>query len=359
MITRYIALGSVPALAAELAAHDIVSKRRVHRNGQATGGTPYRRGALYDLLANRLYCGDIVHKGVAHPGEQEAIVDQLLWDEVQALLARNRVARRHRGNANDPSLLAGMVRDEHGRRMSPCHSGKADRRYRYYVSVVDDGGTLVTSAAVTRVAAGEAEAAVIEGFRELIKQPLVLIAALGELQRGTAALFAELPSIAPSALNAMFMGLDLQVVIDGSQIKATLDRQVLASRLGVSAQLVEKGRCDIPMLDWLCRTGHEVRLAIAPQAAGTPIASDGGLVTLIVKAHQARDLLVGQKTNQDTISALSHRHLTRLARLAYLAPEIIIAIMKGRQPKSMTSRSLLRVSNIPLDWNEERKMFGV
>lgn len=72
-----------------------------------------------------------------------------------------------------------------------------------------------------------------------------------------------------------------------------------------------------------------------------------------------RDLLVGQGASSDAASKLSHRHLTRLARLAYLAPDVIAAILEGRQPRSMTSRSLLRASNIPLGWNEQRKMFGI
>ena len=109
----------------------------------------------------------------------------------------------------------------------------------------------------------------------------------------------------------------------------------------------------------LLRTGNETRLSIAPQSSGDPKSCDGNLVRLIVKAHQARDLLLGQGVMSDQASAMSHRHLIRLARLAYLAPEITVAIMEGRQPKTMTSRSLLRVSSIPLDWNEQRKMFGI
>ncbi len=368
IMTRYVALTSVPALVDELAAAGIVSKRRIDRNGRATGGTPYRRGALYDLLANRLYRGDIIHKGVAHPGEHEAIVDQPLWDEVQQLLASNRVTRRHQGNASDPSLLAGMIHDIHGRRMSPCHAGKANRRYRYYVSVKNEG-TSISTPAVVRVAAGEVEAAIIENIPVFLRDATALVTTLGidnsatqidGMRHNAAALSDDMSSMPPSELHALFAALDLQVIIDGQNVAATVGWQLLAVRLGVATTLSSGGRCNVPTPNLLTRTGHEVRLAIAPQHEGAPIVRDGGLVTLIVKAHEARDMLIGQGAGvTDAGPASSHRHLVRLARLAYLAPDIIVAIMEGRQPKSMTSRALLRVSNMPLDWSEQRKMFGI
>ncbi len=368
IMTRYVELGSVPALVTELATKGIVSKRRIDRTGRVTGGTPYRRGALYDLLANRLYLGDVVHKGTAHPGEHDAIVDEALWNEVQLLLARNRVTRRHQGNANDPSLLAGMISDSHGRRMSPCHAGKANRRYRYYVSVTDDGKASSTSP-IVRVAAGEVEAAVVEGIRLFLNCTAALITALAidgsaaavldQMQQRALTIADDMRSMSPPAMHAMLVSLDLKVVIDGTRVAATVDQALLATCLGIMSSNDSGERCCIKLPGRLLRTGNEARLAVAPQSSGDPKSCDANLVTLIVKAHQARDLLLGQGAVSDQSLAMSHRHLIRLARLAYLAPEITVAIIEGRQPKTMTSRSLLRVSHLPLDWMEQRKMLGI
>ena len=71
------------------------------------------------MLQNRIYRGEITHKGNAYPGEHPAIVDKALWDEVQAVLAENRVERATGANAKQPSLLAGMVFDETGERLTP------------------------------------------------------------------------------------------------------------------------------------------------------------------------------------------------------------------------------------------------
>ncbi len=91
--TRYVELRSVRALKGELDAAGIVSKRRVDRFGRESGGKPLARGALYLMLQNRTYRGEIVHKDASYPGEHEAIIDPELWDEVQAVLGTNRVER--------------------------------------------------------------------------------------------------------------------------------------------------------------------------------------------------------------------------------------------------------------------------
>ena len=369
IMTRYVALGSVPALVIDLAAQGIVSKRRVNSAGRATGGAPYRRSALYALLANRLYLGETVHKGVAHPGEHEAVVDQALWDEVQRLLASNRVTRRHQGNADDPSLLAGMMHDSQGRKMSPHHAGKPDRRYRYHVSGPNGGRSAASHGSTVRIAAGGVEAAIVIGVSVFLNDPAAVLVALAieeittaqinAATRRAADIAAELETMEPSAIHALLEVLDLQVTVDGKAVAATISRERLASQLELTLQDGDHSRCNIAITNRLMRTGIEMRLAIAPSAAGAPVSRDGNLVALIVKAHQARDLLVGQGVPADAASAMSHRHLTRLARLAYLAPDIIVAILEGRQPRTMTSRSLLRISCIPLDWNDQRRMLGI
>ena len=72
-------------------------------NGTPYGGQKLSRGALYLMLQNRVYRGEITHKGNAYPGEHPAIVDKVLWDQVQAILAGNRVNRSVGSDAKEPS----------------------------------------------------------------------------------------------------------------------------------------------------------------------------------------------------------------------------------------------------------------
>src|SRR6476660_4021847 len=138
---RYVQLRSVRVLRAELDAAGIRSKRRALADGTPYGGQKLSRGALYLMLQNRIYRGEITHKGDAYPGEHQAIIEQALWDKVQETLAKNRVERTTGVHSSHPSLLTGFVFDQNGERLTPTHAVKKGTRYRYYVST-----SLVTGA---------------------------------------------------------------------------------------------------------------------------------------------------------------------------------------------------------------------
>ena len=131
---RYLALGCVRTLGDDLAAHGVVSKRRVYEDGRVSGGLPFSRGALYHLLQNPVYRGMIVHRDNAYPGEHAPIVGQDLWDAVQAKLQANGVERTDIGKADPPAILTGLLFDAAGEPMTPTHAVKNGVRYRYYVS---------------------------------------------------------------------------------------------------------------------------------------------------------------------------------------------------------------------------------
>ena len=106
------------------------------RCGRASDGKHLRRQApgpwrLYLMLQNRIYRGESVHRDKSYPGLHEAIVDQKPWDEAQAVLAGNRVAREAGIDANQPGLLAGLLHDARGQPMTPTHANKKAKRYRY------------------------------------------------------------------------------------------------------------------------------------------------------------------------------------------------------------------------------------
>ncbi len=86
-------------------------------------------------------------------------------------------------------------------------------------------------------------------------------------------------------------------------------------------------------------------------AAAQP-AADPALVTLITRAHRTAAALLDGSLPPD-------RYAVRIARLAYLAPDITAAILEGRQPHAMTSRTLLMTSDLPLDWQAQRIRLGM
>ncbi|WP_370853124.1 recombinase family protein [Oceanibacterium hippocampi] len=130
----YLELGSVRLLIAEADRRGIRTKRRPRRSGPQVGGLPFTRGGLYQLLANPIHAGRVSHRGTTYPGQHQGIVDEGLWNAVQERLKANSAPRRSGTNVASPALLAGLLHDETGERLSPTHAVRNGRRYRYYVS---------------------------------------------------------------------------------------------------------------------------------------------------------------------------------------------------------------------------------
>lgn len=128
----------MPALADELDRDGHRTKVQRRSSGPHRGGCIFRRGSLYHLLSNRIYRGFIVHKSKAYPGEHQPIIDEELWAAVQARLAENACGSSRRLRHQHPTLLIGKVIDGEGRQMSPSHTTKSRRRYRYYVTRSDE-----------------------------------------------------------------------------------------------------------------------------------------------------------------------------------------------------------------------------
>src|SRR3546814_6931660 len=94
---RYLELGNVRELMEVLKEEGIRTKQQ----RSSKGGIPFGRGALYHLLTNRLYRGEVTHRDQVYPGEHQAIVPEALWDAVQTRLACNAIARKRQTNARE------------------------------------------------------------------------------------------------------------------------------------------------------------------------------------------------------------------------------------------------------------------
>ena len=171
IFARYLALGSVSKLKAELDAAGLRTPERLHRSGSRGGGAAFSRGRLYALLANPLCIGRIRHRDQVHPGQHPPIVEAALWQAVQEQLAANRRSRSLPRTARAPSPLAGRLFDPEGRKMRPSHASRKGRRYRYYVSagLVEAGGA--AGAAGWRIPAREIEAAVGRAVAARLRDP--------------------------------------------------------------------------------------------------------------------------------------------------------------------------------------------
>jgi DNA invertase Pin-like site-specific DNA recombinase len=137
-------------------------------------GRPFDKGAVYKLLVNRVYLGEAVHKGKSYPGEHAAIIPLTLWNKVHEIMASNPHMRAGLARNRSPALLRGLIFGADGRALSPTHTRKQGRLYRYYVSQsVLKGGA--DDAPYRRLPAGEIEALVLDQLRALLRQPEVVV----------------------------------------------------------------------------------------------------------------------------------------------------------------------------------------
>jgi len=130
---RYLELGSVQALAADLDRRRIRTKKRTYAGDRTVGGVRFGTGALAYLLKNRVYLGEIVHRGEIFEGDHAAIIDRAVFEAVQEKLKGGAVTRKLKLKSS-PALLTGKIYDDKGNRMTPSHTVKNGVRYRYYVS---------------------------------------------------------------------------------------------------------------------------------------------------------------------------------------------------------------------------------
>jgi site-specific DNA recombinase len=369
---RYAELGSVALLRAELDRLGIVSKRREGAGGRPAGGQHFSRGALYLTLQNRLYRGDIVYQGEAYPGQHEAILDPELWQIVQNKLAVHRQERALAVGAEAPSLLAGLIVDADGSRMTPTHATKKAKRYRYYVSAPLLADDRPQAQKGMRVPAGDIEGLVLERLRALFSSrtdigdalaPLDLEArALDAALRNAFALSERWLAAPPVEMKSLIRDIVEQITVAADRIEIRL------SRAKIAVALEAEGASQRPDLDpvvvsieaKLRRGGKGKRLVIAN---GAEAEVNAGLAAMIGEAFAIRNQLLSG--SDDSIEAMTERlgmgkgHLTSLVRLYYLAPDIVRALLKGRQPIGLTPTRLLRLSkDLPHAWSEQRHFLG-
>ena len=144
-------------------------------------GRLLNKGDVYKLLHNRTYVGEAAHKGQVYPGEHTAIISRALWDEVHAVLRESPRVRANKNRNQTPALLKGLIFGVDGRALSPTHTRRRGRLYRYYVSqtVLKGGGVNSGSESpnsiVRRVSAAEIESLVVDQVRALLRQPEIVV----------------------------------------------------------------------------------------------------------------------------------------------------------------------------------------
>lgn len=355
---RYLELGGVRQLCDDLRAHGIYSK--VHDSNIRPGGMPFSRGALYRLLSNPLYAGQIRYKGICYRGQHESIIEPELWDQAQQTLVNNRVGTIKPSRRTEAESLSGKLFDAAtGEALVITHANKKGRRYRYYISQSLKTGIEENALGGWRLPGRAIETAVYSIAQSMLKDRDAIVDAV----QAACVPRHHIPAFLAKAQDAaqhpalVFDKLLSRIELrhDGVQVQLALASLVSTEAGGNDICMTRNTPMQIK------RRGHEMRLVVEGGVAATA-SIDSTLVNSIARAHAWSDaLLSGAISSMAEIAArnnVSDSYVKKIMPLAFLAPDIVAAIMAGKQPAHLTTHMLVRQTTIPLDWQEQRRLLG-
>ena len=338
----YLDLGSIRDLAAEATRRGYGTKRRPTG---ARGGKAFSRGHLAQLLRNPIYIGRIAHRDETFPGQHDAIIDQQTWDAAQRMLDGNCRGRWSRSNKNQACLLTGLLFDESGDRLTPSYSNKKGRRYRYYTS-----SRLINEPDAKngwRLPADQIEQAVLDGLVTFLNDNAPEDAKLvREIEEGT--------------------------IEAGERVRSLLER-VNIEPGNLRLEISRTGFSDIGMDDLsqtfpetidlpLCIRRRGVESKVIIPGVTRPRAPDAELVKVVSDARAWFERLAEGKaeTIKDIAQAddVDPGDISRFIPLAFLGPDIVEAILGGKQPIELTAEKLKRLRHMPFSWKDQQEFLG-
>jgi DNA invertase Pin-like site-specific DNA recombinase len=366
---RYLELGSLNLLLADLRKAGIKTKVRPLSTGRTIGGIPFTRGSLAYFLRNRFYIGQVKYKTEIFGGEQPAILDRKLFEAVQVKLDQQRSNHTTTRYASD-SLLMGLIFDDRGNRMTPTHATKAGVRYRYYISAILNQGHPTTAAKVNRVPAVEIEQLIVARVRQ-------------QVRAGAREHMPEKPELNDKDLISTYVArvdvkpnhLAIRLATNSTRSPGTKSKQKIINLNDEHHQLQRNctgpqidTSTDILMIPWKKMPAKRPREIIPPALHSSsptdyrPIRAEtrAKLVGSIAKGrHWLEELSVGTVTNADQIAARENcttRQVNMTISLAFLAPTLVQAALEGRLPRGV---GVANLRDAPAEWSDQHAMLGL
>jgi len=365
---NYLRLGCVMALREDLELKGIFSKLRTLSNGTKVGGASLSRGALYKILRNHIYVGEIKHRGQVYPGRHEAIIDREQWNQVQKILALNRQGSRRKARATKTSLFTGIIFDAAGNRYTPTHTNKSGRRYRYYTSQAVIRKTTGTDEPA-RIPAHDLESAVVDRIIEFLKSPRELLKAIShQTKRSRTGEYAQLLKQASEKAESWnrvsarhrerFLKAILdRVVILSDSVEVRIRKDALIQVLAGKASSETQGPRDIISLlsPFQCANrGKALRLIVGNDQV-PPQASLRAIISAIARARGWRAQLISGEVEGIKHLAELHkigvRYVRTILPFGYLSPDSIETILNGKIAPRLSLDSLS--GRIPINWTEQ------
>ena len=366
---RYLEVGSVRRLKATLDQEGWFTPIRQTSREELRGGRRFSCGHLYRILSNPIYHGQIAHKDEVFDGLHPAIVETDLWQLVQDKLKANLQSHNTRSKATNPSLLTGLLFDDQGQRLTPTHTKKGARRYRYYVSQLLPKEGRDASPNGMRIPAQELENAVIDAITSFLQDEGRLISLIDQADANVVRNRLNVASSMADQLATSETRSKIEILhrfarkITIRPSKVAIDISVTALWEPTPTSQAEEDVTVIEVPVQLKRSGPAMKLIVKSAVSLAEKKADPKLTALIAKAHDWFERLSSGRS--DSIQSIakddqvSTAYVTRVIYLAFLAPDIVQRIMLGDHPQELTAARLTRIVNLPNNWTAQREMLDM
>jgi site-specific DNA recombinase len=367
IFTLYLELKTLRKVREELDRRSIVSKQWVSRGNLRHGGCQFGRGALYHLLGNPIYLGEIRHKGLTYPGQHEPIIKRPTWQRVQETLGKKAAHPRGRTVRKGAGLLMGKLFDESGEPLYSCWAKKGQRRYRYLVSKRLVRGTANADDRGWRLPAEGIEQATVVGVRQILSDRAALASTLrasgfaaAELKQAVEAIDSKVKSFdqveTTEELSALIERVELRR--EGMQIALNLRALVPADQFPAGGPKLRITRI-VPLQ--MRRRGVETRLVIPGEKVAVP-RTDPALLRALARGHKWFGELaagtVSSTTQIATREGVSDSYVRHMVPLALLAPSVVESICAGRQSVCLSAERLKTQAGLPIEWNAQQRLMA-
>ena len=342
LFDKYLELKSVPKLMHYLKENEIKTKTDKY----------FSKGQLYHLLSNRVYIGKITHKDKVYDGEHEAIICDDFFEKVQKLLYENKVDKTCGVKSSSNSLLASLIYDDLGNKMTPSHSNNHGRRYRYYISRALKNNEETGS--VSKIPAGEVEKFVIETTKEFLqdKEQIQKIVSEYKISKQNKLIYIAQdiqdysePKLIRAIIHKIMVSKNLiEITYNETSIKKVLNALANNQEIVVPDKNEDLTPIIISKNIKITQSSRNDNLLILNAEEYDTPEPNPYLVNAIVKSYYYHKQIQAGRTIEDlqTEEGLKDsKYIRNILNLKYISPELTEQILSGTQPQDLSLQKLI------------------
>ena len=320
-------------------------------------------GNLNCILRNKAYIGLVGHKGTWYPGEHQGIISKELFEQVQAVMADNRINRQH----YDPkkSLLSGKLYDDKDNAMSPSWStGSSGKKYRYYVSqalIRKEPGRV---GKISKVSLPKLEQFVDNWFSVFLKDKTKIYPYMQQFGvNKQKEIIKRLVSY--SITRDIKKSLIKRVQLHSNKIEITLHQEQVTELFNAiyenrkmrqlkPEELKQESAYTEPYHIGTIANGEKI---IVGQFVEPKKRLNAELIKILNQAYTWHQDVISGTSTQDIAKRdkVCVQYVRRILNLSFLSPKIVRSILNGTQPVDCTLKKLLSIKTS--NWQEQEQIF--